>query len=677
MKKDSNFKWHFAIKNGGRDDGPNDAMGDHFKKAPYEAFVREAIQNSLDAKDTSCNQPVNVVIKVGAFTDKEYEKFFEIRRHIKACEQTWKNSKGSAKFRAMDDFMTLRKGVLDYLVYEDYNTTGMEYKKDDMECGFYAFTKSGGNSVKEKESSGGSYGYGKAALINLSKIRTILVSTTTPNNKCFFAGIAALSTHNFESKRVESLGYYTDQSFKSEEPVCISRDIPEKFRREKPGTSFYITGVDISDSKGTKKEIIEAVIRHFWLAIYRNELTVTIDVEKDLFGDMLLINKDNLYKFTERTFRQYDNEQNRHKTPIPFLNAVIYSNRDNQHKLFEEEIPYLGKVCFYLYKTNTGSDCILNFRSQHMLICTEKRNTSYGYFGVFICEDEQGSAFLKDSENPSHDQWDYKNADIDRRENVRRALDERNKFITECINKTFTDIGDEGLEVGDLERYLSIPAYGEENDLRSILRQNKGNQPAEEIFPTISMCSNVSYDYHPIDMGGMTIRGKQRPSETYEDGEAQPSENNTLPKKDSQNITETSDMESESKRNDESSTAAKRKNIPNGGEPQKLEELAQGEKISNMKHLMVNYRVFVSLSSGVLEHVIVINSNKNTSKAFIKIVTTGDEWNEDLPIEYSNNGNFSENKLDNITLVKGKNFIRVRFTDNLRHSIKIRAYEYE
>ena len=42
-------KWHFAEQTGGTDIGPNDAMSQIFKKVPYEALVRESIQNSLDA----------------------------------------------------------------------------------------------------------------------------------------------------------------------------------------------------------------------------------------------------------------------------------------------------------------------------------------------------------------------------------------------------------------------------------------------------------------------------------------------------------------------------------------------------------------------------------------------------------------------------------------------------
>ena len=47
MEVSNKYKWLFACKYGGRDDGPNDAMGQGFVEAPLESFVREAIQNSI------------------------------------------------------------------------------------------------------------------------------------------------------------------------------------------------------------------------------------------------------------------------------------------------------------------------------------------------------------------------------------------------------------------------------------------------------------------------------------------------------------------------------------------------------------------------------------------------------------------------------------------------------
>ena len=46
-KAEINCCWHFAQSLGGQDQGPNDAMGENFKKSPFDSLVREAIQNSI------------------------------------------------------------------------------------------------------------------------------------------------------------------------------------------------------------------------------------------------------------------------------------------------------------------------------------------------------------------------------------------------------------------------------------------------------------------------------------------------------------------------------------------------------------------------------------------------------------------------------------------------------
>lgn len=61
-KAEKKCRWNFAPRVGGIDQGPNEAMGDIFKKLPYQALVREAIQNSLDAAKND-DEPVIVTFK--------------------------------------------------------------------------------------------------------------------------------------------------------------------------------------------------------------------------------------------------------------------------------------------------------------------------------------------------------------------------------------------------------------------------------------------------------------------------------------------------------------------------------------------------------------------------------------------------------------------------------------
>ena len=60
------------------------------------------------------------------------------------------------------------------------------------------------------------------------------------------------------------------------EVITDETKIPEYFRPIQKGTSVFVLGVKyISDE--TKNELIEAVLRNFWMAIYRNKLIVKIE----------------------------------------------------------------------------------------------------------------------------------------------------------------------------------------------------------------------------------------------------------------------------------------------------------------------------------------------------------------------------------------------------------------
>ena len=46
-----------------------------------------------------------------------------------------------------------------------------------------------------------------------------------------------------------------------------------------------------------------------------------------------------------------------------------------------------------------------------------------------------------------------------------------------------------------------------------------------------------------------------------------------------------------------------------------------------------------------------------------------------VSIDYTNNGSIRENFILEVTLEKGKNIIKILFKDNMRHAIKLKAYE--
>ncbi len=99
-KAELNCCWHFAQSLGGQDQGPNDAMGENFKKDPYDSLVREAIQNSIDAQ-ADPNVPVIMSFKFKSTTSRNYPELFKIGRHIRGCLEMYNDNNARKKFEPM------------------------------------------------------------------------------------------------------------------------------------------------------------------------------------------------------------------------------------------------------------------------------------------------------------------------------------------------------------------------------------------------------------------------------------------------------------------------------------------------------------------------------------------------------------------------------------------------
>ena len=186
-------------------------------------------------------------------------------------------------------------------------------------------------------SAGGSYGFGKAAYYNVSRISTVLVSTQTPEGKNFFEGVSSICTHEYEGKKRTHVGYYDNNDG---EPVTELERIPKRFKRELPGTSVFIAGVDQNEGY---QEIISAVLTHFWLSILEGKLTVSIKLnnEGNLFPneEPLEISKKTLDELIYKTFQDEQDNIRGHSNPRPYYEAVKFADTDKSHILIKDYLP--------------------------------------------------------------------------------------------------------------------------------------------------------------------------------------------------------------------------------------------------------------------------------------------------------------------------------------------------
>lgn len=655
--REKNCKWYFADQPNVQEVGPNNAMEQSFKNHPYAALVRESIQNSLDAVNDK-SAPVQVVFSFREMNGCDYPEFFSLKEHIKGCLDYYSNNyNAKAIYEPMMKFFAdeTHHNHLGYIRVSDYNTKGMSYEKDKTDSPFYAFVRSAGVSAKDDTSAGGSFGFGKAAYYLLSPISTIMVSTCTKNGDRFFEGASSLCTHTYKGKKKVAFGYYDDQEGK---PISDEADIPAQFRRAEPGTDINILGFKMKYKDEAVKEMIEAVLRNFWFAIYEGKLEVNVN-------DVVNITQKTIADLMEEHFEGIEDNTRKagYYNPRPYFDAVRFANTSSKYRLIEEKLPLLGHVCFYVFKCKGAVDKIAYMRAPQMLVYSQKNKTNYGMYGVFYCDSEQGNDLLRNMENPAHTEWKATNWRSRGRQNGmgRQVLRELDEFINECLNKVFSLKDKIALDIKGLEDFLYIPTSFDDDELEledmpeSIegkptgYLQDEGSSyttdiPKSEDNPTVMPKSNPPSTGHVLinkstnatnETGGKLLAGH---------GEAKK-------KPDSQGIQKPGNA-SETKKEDE-----------------------KGEKGLFATPINIPYRTFSQVEGSKIYHYVVLHPKEEVGNVRLHFYAVGEESDEELQVEESNIGNVSGNIVRDVHLPEGRLRLRVRFTDNMKHSIKLAAEE--
>lgn len=658
MARDKGCSWHFEPQTG-VEEGPNDALAQNFKKSPYTSLIRESIQNSLDAVDDR-TQPVRVVIETKSMRVVEFPSFFDLGEHIKGCIDYFPNNSNAKDiYEPMLPYMDASSysNELHYIKVSDFNTMGMKYVKGDTNCPFYAFVLSRGVSAKENQASGGSFGFGKAAYFNMSPIRTVFVSTMMQGGMTVFEGVASLCTHIHKGEVKTSMGYYDNNDGK---PVVNSDMIPVPFRRKEPGTSICIMGVDKSLQADATKEMIEAVLRHFWMAIWSEKLVVEIEDVK--------ISKENIESLMEKYFESDIDTaaKTNYHNPRPYFDAVRYAGSDsNRYFLFKDNLPILGQVEFYVNLNPSATDKISYMRKPLMLVYTKKTQTSFGFNGVFICTGESGNQVLRKVENPAHDEWkaeNWKDRNNRTEKNGKEALDELLSYISRTIEELFSSDEGGSINITDLEEYLFVP-----EDLAS-------GQP--ESTPRVQQETTIG-----------------RPSGEYKDDgasattEIKNEEPEMEPNQSSQTghviIMQSGNVKPSSSGSRNVGTGNKHKGAdrkiqnPGAGQKFKESEIDDIEEGSYLEYIPVTFRVIAEKENGKMYHYIIFHSPQATSRGEIELIIGG-EQNDEIPEiaeVLTQPSGIRDNFITNLRVAAGKNIVKLSFNDNMKHAIILKAYE--
>ena len=101
----------------------------------------------------------------------------------------------------------------------------------------------------------------------------------------------------------------------------------------------------------------------------------------------------------------------------------------------------------------------------------------------------------------------------------------------------------------------------------------------------------------------------------------------------------------------------------------------KGEKGLFATPINIPYRTFSQVEAGKIYHYVVLHPREEVGNVRLHFYAVGEESDEELQVEESNIGNVSGNIIRDVHLPEGRLRLRVRFTDNMKHSIKLAAEE--
>lgn len=649
-------EWFFEDAPKNQDLGPNDPKFEIFK-SDINSLVRESIQNSMDAVDDD-SIPVRMSFRIKSFQHDSFKKFFDLKGHIKGCLEYWGDN-AKEVFNPMSDILLSYSGKdrVSYLEVSDSNTSGMDYEPNNNKTKFHGFLHSTGTSNKQSKNSGGSFGIGKAAYFAMSPLRSIIVSTMTQEGRHTFQGVAMLCTHTYDNKTRTAIGFY---STNKADPVVDENEIPNRFKRKEPGTSINIMGIQVESpekKEGIYKDIKEAVLRNFWLAIYNNRLGVVVGEDT--------IDSSNIVQLVEQFFPSIsDNGRKGNINPRAYLELVANARPDNkQYILIKENLPNLGDVKLYIYRHPEGRGTIQYFRMPNMMVKREKLQAANNFFSVFICDNPEGDRKLKKLENAAHNTWDAiewkpKEADGSVSKEAKVIMKELEDFIRSSIDKVFGNDQQDTMEILGLDKYLYIPTASENDSFLSYteaaMSEPTGKFKKEGASPT-SVLDDVPHINEiktaPISHGNVYIGNITTAS-----------------------LDENGDLHSGKGKRHNPIFNKDKHVIPGVG--RRNTEDKDGMEGDFSKAVDVTYRGIAQKEKGQYYHYLIINSPEDIVNGRI-IISTGREFggSEALNIVETSDGNTKRNTIYNLSLKKGTNTIIIRFADNLCHTLKLDVYE--
>jgi hypothetical protein len=427
---------YFPKLNGGVEHGLNDAGIETFEGDFQQHIIRECTQNALDAR-LSANSQVRIAICLREIPAKDIPGLSSLRNAIKSSREYWHGNEKTEAFCSKALAWTDGQNIT-VLEVSDYGTKGLDGQDGDRNGSWFGLVQSGGVAIKADDA-GGAFGIGKKAPFVGSFARTIFYSTLNASGGTAFQGVTTLTTHlDSTNEKTQSIGFigHVEKKFSRCRSVREPNLIPLPFRRTEIGTSIFIIAYRQLSGDDWAEIFIREAVQNFWPAIHRGSLVFEI-------GGQRLDN----YTLSS-LMAKYSSD--------PSFSSRFYYRAVANHsrKVWQKNLPELGSCRLYLVAGDaTYPKKVCMTRQIGMIIYTAQRFRSYSPFaGLFICESQEGNAYLRRLEPPRHDEWNANRSDDPGEAN--RVLQNVRNWINECLRELNPDEDVKESDIPELNRYL-------------------------------------------------------------------------------------------------------------------------------------------------------------------------------------------------------------------------------
>jgi len=441
-----NNKWRFPASNHGEKKGISSGDTETFKKAPFQAFAREVLQNSIDAR-SSDEEPTKVEFSLFKIKTSDIPDKNTLRDAMRRCKEF---------YYYKPEYVEVYQDMLDRLDEDeilclrvsDFNTTGLIGVETTVQKNNHFLALSKGTGVSEKPGimAGGSKGVGKNAAISMSLLRTVFYSTKCNKNIDEepgvyegSIGVSALVSGYVDDVECENrdytqgTGYFCKDDLNGALDKISQLDPSFTSRSSEFGTDIFILGFNNED--GWDKEVINSLLNSFMATIVRGELEVAIngiEINKDTIEDIVFDNSIITKGNRSNVISQYR----------------LLTNKDGKVITYDIETEY-GNCDLYVLPLEKSEEDLAThkcamIRHPLMKIKDESLGSSFRVSAMCIINEGSLGVKLRDIENAQHIDWE-----------VNRIKDPyERKEIQQVINDIKQQIKDrviECLKIGDNE----------------------------------------------------------------------------------------------------------------------------------------------------------------------------------------------------------------------------------